>query len=149
MTVSQELQVAERAARVGGEVVARYFRDGVVMRNKESFNLVSDADVEAEKAIVAAIRQAFPTHSFLGEETHHDSADNEHVWVIDPLDGTNNFAHRLPQFAVSVAYWRAGQPECGVIFDPLHNDLYVASAGWRALFRNGERVHVSQETTPG
>ena len=98
-----ELIVAQRAARAGGEVVARYYRDGVTMRGKQSFELVSDADLEAERAIVERIRAEFPGHSVLGEELHRDAVDAEHLWIVDPLDGTNNFGHRIPQFAVSIA----------------------------------------------
>lgn len=140
---SAELTIAQQAARAGGEIVSRYYREGVTMRSKESYNLVSDADVEAEHAIVATIRQAFPGHAILAEEAHKDSVDAEHLWVIDPLDGTNNFAHDIPQFAVSVAYYRAGQPECGVVFQPLRDDWYVATRG-KGAYHNGRRVEVSQ-----
>lgn len=140
---ADELSVAQRAARAGGDVVNRYFRDGVTMRSKESYNLVSDADVEAEQAIVATIRQAFPGHAVLAEETHRDAVDSEHLWVIDPLDGTNNFAHGIPQFAVSVAYYRAGRAECGVVYQPLRDEWYVASRG-KGAYHNGQRVSVSR-----
>ncbi|HND53976.1 MAG TPA: inositol monophosphatase family protein [Pirellulaceae bacterium] len=139
-----ELNVAQQAARAGGEVVARYFRDGVTMRHKESYNLVSDADVEAEQAIVRTIRAAFPGHSVLAEEAHRDSVDAEHLWIIDPLDGTNNFAHQIPQFAVSVAYYRQGRPQCGVVFDPVREQWYVAAAG-KGAYHNGQRVSVGTE----
>lgn len=139
-----ELELAERAARVGGEVVARFFRDGVTMRSKDPGNLVSDADVEAERAIVAEIRRAFPGHAIVGEEGHYaDAAGAEHVWVIDPLDGTNNFAHRIPQFAVSVAYCRAGRPHAAALFNPAREEIYLAERGRGATF-NGEPARVSE-----
>lgn len=139
---AEVLSVAQRAARAGGDVVSRYYREGVTMRSKESYNLVSDADVEAEHAIVATIRHAFPQHAILGEEAHQATVDSEHLWVIDPLDGTNNFAHRVPQFAVSVAYYRAGRAECGVVYQPLRDEWYVASRG-KGAYHNGQRVAVS------
>src|SRR5262245_29363847 len=113
-----ELEIARNAARAGGDVVLRYFHDGVTMRAKESFNLVSDADIEAEHAVVDVIREAYPHHSILAEEAHTCDASAEHLWIIDPLDGTNNFAHRISQFAVSVAYFYRGRAACGVVLEP-------------------------------
>lgn len=137
-----KLGVAEEAARAAGDVIIRYWRDGVTMRGKQSFNLVSDADLEAERAIAATIRRHFPQHAILGEELHADDVTAEHLWIVDPLDGTNNFAHRVPQFAVSVAYYEQGQPICGAIFDPLHETMYTARRGGGA-FCNGRPVAVA------
>ncbi|HPA20695.1 MAG TPA: inositol monophosphatase family protein [Verrucomicrobiae bacterium] len=133
--------VAEAGARAGGEVVAKYHRTGVEMRSKESFNLVSDADIEAEAAVVRTIRETFPDHAILAEEGHRADGNAEDLWVIDPLDGTNNFAHKVPQFSVSVAYCRCGRPMCGVVFNPVTGEWYTASRGGGA-YANGERVHV-------
>ncbi|MCA1685152.1 MAG: inositol monophosphatase [Planctomycetia bacterium] len=139
-----ELVVAERAARAGGEVAARYFHDGVTMRSKSTSNLVSDADIDAERAIVGVIRQAFPDHEVLGEEEiPHGDAGAEHLWVIDPIDGTNNFAHSIPQFAVSVAYYRAGVAQCGVVLNPVRDDWHVAVRGEGATL-NGRPVRVAE-----
>jgi myo-inositol-1(or 4)-monophosphatase len=142
MSESLELTVAREAARVGGEVVARYFREGTTMRSKDVSNLVSDADVDAERAVVAILREAFPGHEILAEEEHQGRADAEHLWVVDPLDGTNNFAHGVPQFAVSVAYYRDGQPRCGVVLNPVRDDWHVAERGRGATF-NGAPARVS------
>lgn len=140
-----ELMVAQRAARVGGQIVARYFRDGVSMRSKQSYNLVSDADVETERAIVAVIRETFPHDAVLGEEEHHGAADAERLWIIDPLDGTNNFAHGIPQFAVSIAYYHRGEAQCGVVHQPLTDEWYVARRGCGA-FHDGKAVTVATST---
>lgn len=139
------LPIAEAAARAGAEIVARYFRDGCTIRSKASYNLVCDADVEAEHAVVAVIREAFPDHAILGEEAHTPPADAEHLWIIDPLDGTNNFAHRVPHFAVSVAYWCGGVAQCGAVLHPILGDLYTAARG-QGAFRNGARLSVGTET---
>jgi len=122
----RELEVAKFAAKLGGEIVAKYFEQGVAMRSKEDYNLVSDADVESEQAIVAAIKKEFPGHAFVAEESHRDDALAEHAWIIDPLDGTNNFAHQIPHFAVSIAYYEKGEPKCAVIYNPLRDDWYEA-----------------------
>jgi myo-inositol-1(or 4)-monophosphatase len=140
-----EFQVAEDAARLGGAIVARYFREGVTMRSKDVGNLVSDADVEAERAIIAEIRRAFPGHSVLAEEEHSgDAAGAEHLWVIDPLDGTNNFAHKIPHIAVSIAYYHKGVPTCGIVYNPLDETWYTTIRGQGAR-HNGKLVHVGEE----
>lgn len=135
-------ETAERAARTGGEIVARCFREGTAIRSKESYNLVSDADVESERAIVEVIRRAFPDHAILAEEAHQSAIESEYFWIVDPLDGTNNFAHGIPHFAVSVACYRSGRPECGVIFNPLREDWFTAGRG-EGAFHNGLRCRVA------
>ncbi len=141
-----EMEVTREAAREGGQIVARYFREGVQMRTKESFNLVSDADVEAERAIVRRIRGAFGDHAVLAEEEHAHAGGAEHLWVIDPLDGTNNFAHKIPQFAVSIAYCHRGLPMCGVVYNPIREEWHTAIRG-EGSFINGQRLRVSDEAT--
>ncbi len=142
-----QLSIAGEAARAGGEVLAKYFNAGVVGDQKnddESYNLVSVADVEAEQAIVNVIRRAFPEHSVLGEESHHDDVEAEHLWVVDPLDGTTNFLHGIPHYAVSIAYYHRGVAQCGVVFNPSRNDWYEATAGGGA-FHNGKVASVCED----
>lgn len=138
-----ELIVAEEAARAGGRVVTRYFHEGIEMRSKDVANLVSDADIEAERAIVAVIRGAFPDHEILGEESHAGDVNAEHLWIIDPLDGTNNFAHKIPHHAVSVAYYRGGRAECGIVFNPARDEWHVAARG-QGAYQNGRRARVAE-----
>lgn len=138
-----ELTVAIEAAKAGGSVVERYFREGIIMRSKDPANLVSDADVEAEQAIVEVLRTRYPKHEILGEESHAGDASAEHLWVVDPLDGTNNFAHKIPHFAVSIAYYRGGEAQCGVIFNPVRHDWHLAVKGQGATL-NGTPAHVSE-----
>ncbi len=145
MTPPPEFAVAEAAARAGGEVAARYFRDGVTMRSKDVANLVSDADVEAEHAIAAVIRATFPDHAILGEEAYQGDASAEHLWVVDPIDGTNNYAHAIPHFAVSVAYYHHGQAVCGVVFNPITDDWYTVIRG-QGAFHNGKPARVQEAT---
>jgi myo-inositol-1(or 4)-monophosphatase len=142
-----ELQTAFEAALAGAEVVLDFFHRGVAMRskgNETSFNLVSDADLMAERAIARVILAQHPSHEILGEEEMSGSADAEHLWIIDPLDGTNNFAHRIPHFAVSIAYYRDGQPECGVVVNPVRQDWYWASKG-QGAYHNGQQMMVSPD----
>lgn len=146
--MSPELRIAEAAAHAGAEVALRHFQDfaNVASQTKPgelSFNRVSVADVESEHAIVEVIRREFPQHAILGEEAHSADLDAEHLWIIDPIDGTNNFLHGIPQFAVSVAYYRTGQPICGVILNPARGESFVAARG-HGSFCNGQRVRVSE-----
>lgn len=135
-------ETALQAARTGGEVLMKYFRQGVTMRHKGSVDLVSDADVESERAIAGFIRQAHPDHSILGEEEHSDVTSAEHLWIIDPLDGTTNFAHDIPHFAVSIAYYYQGVAQHGVVFNPARDDLYTAAKG-RGAVHNGQPIQTS------
>lgn len=144
--LTPEQTIAEEAARAGGTVASRYFREGVTMRSKDVANLVSDADVEAEHAIAAVIKKAFPSHTILGEEAHDQGdATAEHLWIIDPIDGTNNFAHAIPHFAVSVAYYHAGVAQCGVVFNPIRDEWHSAAKG-QGAFHDGRQVFVDEST---
>ena len=146
MRGTPELIVAREAAEAAGAIIARYHRDGIVIRSKDVANLVSDADLEAERAIVEVLTRSFPGHEILAEEAHAGDAGAEHLWIVDPLDGTNNFAHKVPHFAVSIAYYRAGQAQCGVIFNPVRNEWHVAVRGQGATF-NGLPVRVADHAS--
>jgi myo-inositol-1(or 4)-monophosphatase len=140
--------VAMCAAREAGSLLQRSFVNGFEVRKKGVADLVTDADIAAERRIVEVIHAAFPDHVILGEEEHSGRGDAEHLWVVDPLDGTTNFAHRIPHFAVSIAYRCHGQTECGVIWNPVRDDLYVARRGQGAT-HNGKPIHVNSEATLG
>ncbi len=135
-------ETALRAAQVGGEVLMNYFRRGVSMRHKGSVDLVSDADLESERAIADVILQTFPDHSILGEEERSGNTSAEHLWIVDPLDGTTNFAHDLPHFAVSIAYYHNGIAEQAVVLNPARDDCYAAERGQGAV-HNGQSIRVS------
>ena len=137
-----EMKVALAAARAAGDVLGRFFGMDYTVRTKESYNLVSDADVQAERAIVEVIRQTYPDHAILGEEEQKGDAGADHLWVIDPLDGTNNFVHAIPHFAVSVAYYHQGVSQCGVVFNPIRNDWYTAVRG-QGAWVNGQQAQVA------
>lgn len=145
------LATATQAAQVGGEILMRYFRDGVEMRDKSStggktYDLVSDADLESERAIGDFLRSEYPEHELLGEEDLAGNVDAEHLWIIDPLDGTNNFAHRLPHFAVSIAYYHQGVATAGAVLNPARSELFTAVRGGGASF-NGQPVRVDASDT--
>lgn len=140
-----KLRVAFDAAEAGARVVMDHFQRGVDMRQKKgsvACDLVSDADLQSEQAVAKAILDAFPGHAILGEEENSGSIQSENLWIVDPLDGTNNFAHRIPHFAVSIGYYHMGQAVCGVVVNPVRGDWYWATRGGGA-FHNGRRLHVN------
>ena len=142
---NDHLRAAFAAAEAGARVVLHYFERGVEMRDKGSVELVSQADVEAEQAIARVLAARFPEHAVLGEEEQCGSTSAEHLWIVDPLDGTNNFAHRIPHFAVSVAYYEHQVAQCGVVVNPVRGDWYWATRGSGA-FHNGLAMKVNAHT---
>jgi myo-inositol-1(or 4)-monophosphatase len=137
--------VAMEAATEAQKVVRQFWDSGFDIRFKGNADLVTDADLAAESAIAGVIRSRLPGHAMLGEETLRDAVDSEHLWVIDPIDGTTNFAHRIPHFAVSIAYVHRGIRKVGVVVNPITDDWHVAVAGHGA-YHGGRRCKVSQES---
>ena len=133
----KELEIAMQAAAAGGNILTGYFQQGITMRQKQACDLVSDADLESEQAIVTLLRNAFPDDAILGEEEARGDIGAERLWIVDPLDGTTNFAHDLPHFAVSIGFYENGEPQCGVILNPVRNDWFHAVRGAGA-FHNGQ-----------
>lgn len=140
-----DVWVAVRAARAGADIVQTGFFQNLDMEMKSAVDPVTQIDRDAEDAIRAVIVTHFPDDGILGEEGGGGDWRSGRVWVVDPLDGTVNFVHRLPQVAVSVALWDDGSPLVGVIIDVARNDEFVAIAGEGATL-NGETITVS--TTP-
>lgn len=138
------LNTAIKAARRAGNLIVRYIdqveRLDVVEKGRNDF--VSEVDEYAEEEIVNVIQSAYPTHSILAEEGG-SQAGSDYEWVIDPLDGTTNFLHGHPQFAVSIAVRQAHRLKHAVVFDPLRNELFTASQG-RGAHLNDHRIRVSQ-----
>jgi myo-inositol-1(or 4)-monophosphatase len=138
--------VAEAAARAGGEVLRASYGRVQSVRFKGATDLVTEVDVRAEQTIVALIRERFPTHQVLAEEGSVGGDDPRHRWIIDPLDGTTNYAHGLRVFSVSVGYERDGKLAAGAVFDPMQDELFRATAGGGATV-NGEPITVSATDT--
>lgn len=138
-----DVWVAVRAARAGAEVVAAGFETPIDTQLKSEVDPVTEIDREAESAIRAVIQGHFPADSILGEEQGGPIWDQGRVWIVDPLDGTVNFVHRVPQVAVSVALWEDGMPLVGVVVDVARGDEFVATVGEGATL-NGEPIRVSE-----
>ncbi len=138
------LNIAVKAARRAGSIISRASEnlDVLTIKHKSLNDLVSEVDRAAEDAIIDVIKSAYPDHAILAEESGA-SGDSEHVWVIDPLDGTTNFLHGFPQYCVSIGLVHKGVLTHGVIFDPTRNDLYTSSRG-RGAFLNDKRLRVAK-----
>ncbi len=143
------INVAVRAAREAGRIINRASLDLDLLRvsEKSANDFVTEVDRASEQAIIDILLKAFPQHGVLAEETGstHGRAGAEHVWIIDPLDGTTNFIHGLPVYAVSIALAHNGVVQHGVVYDPSRDELYTASRGGGAFLDN-RRLRVSKRT---
>jgi myo-inositol-1(or 4)-monophosphatase len=138
-----EMEAAVSAALLAGDLLKSRFRTALETREKSPANLVTELDIQSEKLIMASLASAFPDIPMLTEESHPDWQGNPYErWIIDPLDGTTNFAHGYPFFAVSIALERDGQVVLGVVYAPMFGQLFSAQQGGGA-FLNNERIHVS------
>lgn len=134
---------AEEIARGAGGILKKYYGRRHEIRFKGEINLVTDVDRRSEAYLMERIRRAFPDHGILSEESREIPSSSSCRWIVDPLDGTTNYAHDYPCFCVSVALERDGELLAGAVFDPMLEESYTAGAGSGA-FRNGKRISVSE-----
>jgi len=143
------LNTAVKAARAAGSIINRAALDLDVLKigTKGPNDFVSEVDRAAENAIIEILLDAYPGHAILAEESgrEHGAKHSEYTWIIDPLDGTTNFLHGFPVYAVSIGLAFRGKVEQGVVYDPTRNDLFFASKG-RGAFLNDRRLRVSRRT---
>jgi myo-inositol-1(or 4)-monophosphatase len=140
------VNIAIKAARRAGAIINRGSRDveTLAVTTKRHNDFVTEVDKAAEAAVIDIIRQSYPDHAILAEESGAaGKTDAEFTWIIDPLDGTTNFIHGFPQYAVSIGITQKGVLTHGVIYDPARNDLFTASRG-RGAFLNERRIRVSK-----
>jgi myo-inositol-1(or 4)-monophosphatase len=141
------LNIAIKAARAAGSIINRASLDLdlLTISSKAPNDFVTEVDKAAENAIIEVLLQAYPGHGILAEESGSErgARDSDYVWIIDPLDGTTNFIHGFPVYAVSIALAFKGQVQQAVVYDPTRNDLFFASKG-RGAFRNDKRLRVSK-----
>lgn len=138
------LNIAVRAARQAGKIILRFLDrlEGLKYEDKSRNDFVSEVDRAAESAIIQELRARFPHHAILAEESGPQGDNSDFQWIIDPLDGTTNYLHGFPQYAVSIALRYRGQLECAVVYDPLREELFTAARGEGALL-NGRRIRVA------
>ncbi|MBI5190533.1 MAG: inositol monophosphatase [Nitrospirae bacterium] len=140
----EELDVAITAAKDAGRVLMEHLGRLKDVRYKSRRDPVSEADRASEALIASIIREAFPGHGFMAEEGA--AWDGDGLWIVDPLDGTVNFAHGYPCFCVSIAFTRGGETLVGVVHDPVRDETYTATQGGGA-FMNGAALRVSDTET--
>ncbi|MDR0310525.1 MAG: inositol monophosphatase [Acidobacteriota bacterium] len=137
------VRIGEEAARKAGALLRERFNTRFSVEQKGVINLVTEVDLAAEKLIVSHIRGAFPDHAILAEEGHSDTESGPTRWIIDPLDGTTNYAHGYPVFAVSIGIEIDGKIEWGAVYDPMRDELFTARRGAGARL-NGVPLRVSE-----
>lgn len=144
------LNTAVKAARKAGAIINRASLDLDLVRvsSKGRSDFVTEVDRAAEQAIISVLKTAYPNHSFLAEESGHSGdvpagGDPDYQWIIDPLDGTTNFIHGFPQYAVSIGLKHRGQIAQAVVYDPTRDELFTATRG-RGAFMNDRRLRVSK-----
>ncbi len=138
------INIAVRAARQAGNLLLRYFErtDTLAISSKGMNDFVSEVDRGAEQAIIQVLRDAYPDHGILAEESGSRKGD-DYLWIIDPLDGTTNYLHGFPQFSVSIALKYRGRLEHGLVYDPLREEMFTASRGSGAML-NDRRIRVTK-----
>ncbi|HXJ08440.1 MAG TPA: inositol monophosphatase family protein [Burkholderiales bacterium] len=147
------LNIAVRAARKAGSIINRaaLSSGGLQVRAKRANDFVTEVDRAAEAAIIEIVQKSYPDHAILGEESGEirgaagggEPGQAEYRWIIDPLDGTTNFIHAFPQYAVSIGVEQRGALAHAVVYDPVRNELFTASKG-RGAFLNDRRIRVSK-----
>ena len=138
------ITIAKRAALGAGKIILRHLDrlDRLTITAKQRNDFVSEVDIQAEQEIISTLHKIYPNHSILAEESgERTGTDSANQWVIDPLDGTTNYLHGFPHFAVSIAFKHKGRLEAGVIYDPLRQEMFTASRGQGAQL-NERRMRV-------
>jgi len=139
------LKTAIKAAKDAGETIIKSIENKKIIDYKSADDFLTNTDLEAEKKILSIIKEKFPTHSFYTEEGLGKRTTSDHLWVIDPLDGTTNFIHSFPHFCVSIAHLFKSKVDLGVIFDPVRKELFYADRG-KGAFLNNKKIVVSDTT---
>lgn len=139
------LNIAVKAARNAAKTIVRFVDhlESVSITEKSRNDLVTEVDRLAEEEIIKEIRRAYPNHGILAEESGDQPGSEEYTWVVDPLDGTANFVHSFPQFAISIAVRHKNEAQVAVIYDPLRQELFTAAKGQGAQLDN-RKIRVSE-----
>lgn len=141
--MSDFLKIAKHAAREAGRLVLELRKSERTVEKKGKVDLVTDADRRSEQLIREIIESNFPDHSFIAEEGTEAEGDSEYLWLVDPLDGTTNYAHGLPIYCVSIGLLKKDKIIAGCIYNPNLDECFTAEAG-KGAFLNGKPIHVSK-----
>ena len=137
---SDFLQFALDLAKEAGRTQLRYFGNiSSVIKKSSNIDLVTNADIKSEEIIISRIKEKYPDHSIITEESNNTLESSEYTWIVDPLDGTTNFTHNLPIFAVSIALKKSNEIICGVVYNPAADKCFYAEKG-KGAFLNGETI---------
>src|SRR6266540_758437 len=137
--------IAIEAAKGAGAILLQLSKSPLKYKLKSARDMQAEADLNSESLIKAKIKAAFPEHKILAEESGEEGADSEYLWVIDPLDGTINYARGIEEYAVSIALCKNGQPILGVIYQPVLDKLFVAEKG-KGAYLNGDKLNMGGES---
>ncbi|HSD82488.1 MAG TPA: inositol monophosphatase family protein [Anaerolineae bacterium] len=146
LNLNEAFDFAVATAQEAGALLRDHYRSGVTVKYKGEIDLITEADRASEELILSRIRSAYPASAILSEESGASANASSAVWIVDPLDGTTNFAHGLPIFSVTLALVVDDAIEVGVTYDPIYHELYTARRG-QGAYLNGERLHVSAVPT--
>ncbi len=146
VTPKNARSVAVGAAMQAGRILSEYAGKTIRIDAKQHHDFVTEVDQRSEEAIIQYIRRAFPGHDILAEESGADPKGGDYRWIIDPLDGTTNFIHGMPMYAVSIALEVAGDLTVAVVYEPVRRELFVAEKG-RGAYLNDRRLSVSRTST--
>ena len=146
--MSDILKMVEVIARQAGAILLKGYGKVQHVRQKGVIDLVTEFDRRSEDVLISFIQEEFPDHAILAEESGPNNTISEYQWVIDPLDGTTNFAHGIPMFSVTIALLKKNSPIVGVAYDPLRNEMFSAEVGQGATLNNNP-IHVSSESILG
>ncbi len=144
MKISRECDVAIQAARAAGIVLMKNFRLGHEVMLKEDKSVTVQTDREAEEAILSIIRKEFPTHKILSEESGTSGDHPDYFWVVDPLDGTNNFSREIPFSGTSIALLKNDEPIAAAVYNPMLDEMFTAEKG-KGTFLNGKKIRTSDK----
>jgi myo-inositol-1(or 4)-monophosphatase len=144
------LKTAVQAAKEAGQIHKKHYGRvrNIRFKSKNKLNLVTEVDQQCEEAVLSILEKAFPAHNLWGEESGRQKIQSDYTWLVDPLDGTTNYAHAYPFFCCSVALVHKGRPIVGVIYDALRDECFTAEKG-RGAFLNGRRLQVSATRSLG
>ncbi len=140
---SKYLDAAIHAANISSEMIKKCFNNEHQIKHKGTVDLVTEVDVASEKILREELEKACPEVKFFGEETGGENWKNGDFWIVDPIDGTTNFANRLPHFAISIAMCHNGKPVAGIVKNPMTDDTYTAIKNGGSFY-NGKQMHVTQ-----
>ncbi|MFH1187352.1 MAG: inositol monophosphatase family protein [bacterium] len=139
-----ELFIKNTIKEAGGVVADLFGKVGLKYTKQDPSDIVSEADLASNRIIVQRIKDKFPSHGIIAEESGEHQIDSEYVWIIDPLDGSSNFANRIPLFGIMIGLAKDGIVELASIFDPVHDQLFFAQKG-NGCYLNDEKIHCSNK----